>query len=227
VISRTVTTPAQRSCSYRLDSNHPLAVVPGRPARLESLIDATRAGDGGPLLLRGVPGAGKSALLEFAAGRAEDVTVLRASGIPGEAEVAFAGVLEVLRPVLHLLPELPRPQHDALGGALGLVPAVERDRFLVGAATLGLLLRGRHGLAARDEPHAALDAARLEELPVPALDREATGVLASRLFGRLPDEGGVEEIFRRTQGLPLAIAEWSRLGDHDEAVATPVPISVS
>jgi DNA-binding CsgD family transcriptional regulator len=187
--------------------------------------------------------------------------VLRAGGIPGEAEVAFAGVLEVLRPVLHLLPELPRPQHDALGGALGLVPAVERDRFLVGAATLQLLLlasaekpvllcvddahwldapsldalvfAGRRlagapvgmVLAARDEPHAALDAARLEELPVPALDREATGLLASRLIGRLPDEGGVEEIFRRTQGLPLAIAEWSRLGDHDEAVATPVPIS--
>ena len=62
---------------------------------------------------------------------------------------------------------------------------------------------------------------------MPALDREATGVLASRLIGRLPDEGGVEEIFRRTQGLPLAIAEWSRLGDHDEAVATPVPISGS
>ena len=40
--------------------------------RLQSLIDATRAGDGGAVLLRGVPGAGKSALLEFAAGRAED-----------------------------------------------------------------------------------------------------------------------------------------------------------
>src|SRR5918994_4331846 len=102
--------------------------------RLQSLIDATRAGDGGTVLLRGVPGAGKSALLEFAAGRAGDLTVLRAGGIPGEAEIAFAGVLEVLRPVLHLLPELPRPQHDALGGALGLVPAVERDPFLVAAA---------------------------------------------------------------------------------------------
>ena len=29
-------------------------------------------------------------------------------------------------------------------------------------------------LAARDEPHLALDAARLEVVPVPALDREAT-----------------------------------------------------
>src|SRR5215218_5664174 len=184
-------------------------------ARLESLIDATRAGEGGPRLLRGVPGAGKSALLEFAAGRAEDLTVLRAGGIPGEAELAFAGVLEVLRPVLHLLPELPRPQHDALGGALGLVPAVERERFLVGAAILGLLLLASterpvlacvddvHWLdtpsldallfagrrlagtpvamivAVRDEPLSALDAARLEELAVGPLDREATGRLAA------------------------------------------------
>ena len=170
-------------------------------------------------------------------------------------------MLEVLRPVLYHLPELPAPQRDALGGALGLVPAVERDRFLVGAATLGLVLlasaerpvlacvddahwldtpsldallfAGRRlagspvgmVLAARDEPQPALDAARVEELPVRALDREATGMLASRLIGRVPDKGGVEEIFRRTQGLPLAITEWSRLGDPEEAVATPVPIS--
>ena len=230
-------------------------------ARLESLIGATRAGAGAALMLRGVAGAGKSALLEFAASRAVDLTLLRAGGIPGEAEVAFAGVLEVLRPVLHRLPELPGPQRDALGGALGLVPAVERDRFLVGAATLGLVLlasadrpvlacvddahwldtpsidallfAGRRLagspvgmiLAARDEPQPALDAARLEELPVRALDRDATGMLASRLIGRVPDKGGVEEIFRRTQGLPLAITEWSRLGDPEDAVATPVPIS--
>jgi DNA-binding CsgD family transcriptional regulator len=229
--------------------------------RLQSLIDATRGGDGGAVLVRGVPGAGKSALLEFAAGRAEDLTVLRAAGIPGEAEVAFAGVLDLLRPALHLLPKLPRPQHDALAGAVGLIPAVERDRFLVGAATLGVLLlaseerpvlacvddvhwldaptldallfAGRRladapvgmVMAARDELHPVLDAARLEELPVPALDRAATGLLASRLIGRLPDEGGVDGIFRRTQGLPLAIAEWSRLGERDEAVPTPVPIS--
>jgi AAA ATPase domain len=231
-------------------------------ARLESLIDATRAGSGAALLLRGVPGAGKSVLLDFAAERAEGVTVLRGGGIPGEAEVAFAGVLEVLRPALDRLAELPGPQRAALGGALGLVPAtVERDRFLVGAAVLGLLLlasaerpvlacvddahwldtpsldallfasRRLAGspvgmiLVARDEPHQALDTARLDELAVRALDREATGLLASRLIGRVPDADRAEEIFRRTQGLPLAITEWSRLGDTEEAVATPVPIS--
>src|SRR5215217_2579636 len=230
--------------------------------RLESLIDATRAGGGGAVLLRGVPGAGKSALLEFAAGRAEDLTVLRAGGIPGEAEVAFAGVLEVLRPVLHLLPELPRPQHDALGGALGLVPAVERDRFLVGAATLGLLLlasaerpvlacvddaqwldapsldalvfAGRRlagapvgmVLAARDEPHAALDAARLEELLVPALDREATGLLASRLIGRLPDERGVQAASEPVRAM-LLVAAADDSGDLSTVLAAAERLEIS
>jgi len=230
-------------------------------ARLESLIGATRAGGGAALVLRGVPGAGKSALLDFAVERAEGLTVLRAGGIPGEAEVAFAGALEVLRPVLDRLGELPGPQRAALGGALGLLPAVERDRFLVGAATLGLLLlasaeqpvlacvddvhwldapsldallfAGRRLagvpvamiLAARDEPVPALDAARLEELPVEVLDREATGLLASSLIGRLSAAGRVEEIFRRTQGLPLAITELGRLGELEQGVDAPVPIS--
>jgi DNA-binding CsgD family transcriptional regulator len=230
-------------------------------ARLESLIGATRAGGGSALVLRGVPGAGKSALLDFAVERAEGLTVLRGGGIPGEAEVAFAGALEVLRPVLDRLGELPGPQRAALGGALGLVPAVERDRFLVGAATLAvlvlasgerpvlacvddvhwldtpsldaLLFAGRRLagapvamiLAARDEPVPALDAARLEELPVEVLGREATGLLASRLIGRLSAAGRAEEIFRRTQGLPLAITELGRLGELEQGVDAPVPIS--
>ena len=116
-------------------------------ARLESLIGATRAGGGGALVLRGVPGAGKSALLDFAAGRAEGLTVLRAGGIPGEAEVAFAGLLEVLRPVLDRLPELPGPQHDALGGALGLVAGGRARPLPRGSGHAGVAL-ARVGRAA-------------------------------------------------------------------------------
>jgi DNA-binding CsgD family transcriptional regulator len=78
-------------------------------------------------------------------------------------------------------------------------------------------------LAARDEPHPALDTARLEVLPVPALDREATRALAAMLTGRTPDRDA-DELFRRTQGLPLAVAEWSRLAESD-VLAAPVPIS--
>ena len=228
-------------------------------ARLESLIAATRAGSGSAMLLRGVAGVGKTALLDHSVDSAADLVVLRATGIPGEAEVAFAGLLEVLRPLLHRLPELPFPQRDVLAGALGLAPATERDRFLTGAATLALLLVGAADrpvlvcvddahwldtpsleallfagrrlagapagmiLAARDEPHLALDTARLEVVPVPALDREATNALAGMLTGRSPDRGA-EEIFRRTQGLPLAVAEWSRLVESDMPMA-PVPIS--
>ena len=228
-------------------------------ARLESLIGATRAGSGSAMLLRGVAGVGKTALLDHSVESATDLVVLRATGIPGEAEVAFAGLLEVLRPLLHRLPELPSPQREVLAGALGLAPAAERDRFLTGAATLALMLvaaddrpvlvcaddahwldtpsleallfAGRRVagapvgmlLAARDEPHPELDAARLEVLLVPALDREATSALAAMLTGRSPDEGA-EEIFGRTRGLPLAVAEWSRLVESDLPMA-PVPIS--
>ncbi len=227
----------------------------------KSLIRAARDGTGAALVVRGVPGAGKSALLNFAAERAEDLTVLRACGIPGEAEVAFAGALEALHSVLDRLPELPAPQREALAGALGLVSALERDRFLVGTAVLGLLLlasaerpvlaciddahwldtpsldallfAGRRLagapigmlLAARDDSVPALDAARLEELRVEVLDREATALLASSIVGRISVAGQADEIFRRTQGLPLAITELGRLGELDEGVDAPVPIS--
>lgn len=227
--------------------------------RLESLIAATRAGSGSAVLLRGVAGVGKTALLDHAATSATDLVVLRATGIPGEAEVAFAGLLEAVRPLLDRLPELPAPQRDVLAGALGLAPAAERDRFLTGAATRALLLVAAadrpvlvcvddaHWLdipsleallfaarrltgarvftifAARDDPHPALDTARLEVVPVPALDREATRVLAAALTGK-PAEKDAEEIFRRTQGLPLAVAEWSRLAGSVLPLA-PVPIS--
>ena len=230
-------------------------------ARLESLIAATRAGAGEALVLRGVPGVGKSALLNFAAEHAEDMTVLRAAGVPGEAEVAFAGLLEALRPVLALTGDLPRRQRTALRGALGLSAAVEGDRFIVGAATLGLLILASserpvlvcvddahwldgpsldalmftaHRLAgaslgvvltARDEPMPVLDAGRVSELPVGALDRAATSSLASQLTGRPLDNASAAAVFATTQGLPLAIAEWSRLGDISAPAAAPVPVS--
>ena len=125
-------------------------------ARLERLIAATAAGSGDVLLLRGVPGSGKSALLEFAVARAERLMVLRAAGVPGETELAFGGILELLQPIAGDLPKLPAPQRDALSGALGVAPAVERDRFLIGAATLRLLLHAGQRqpvLVAVDDAH--------------------------------------------------------------------------
>src|SRR3954447_3934494 len=107
--------------------------------RIETLVATTAAGASGVLVLRGEPGIGKTALLEHAAQTAGAATVLRVRGVESEVEVAFAGLHELLRPVLGELGRLPAPQRGALEAALGLAPAAAAERHLVGAATLGLL----------------------------------------------------------------------------------------
>src|SRR4051812_21755519 len=106
---------------------------------IETLVARTAGGASGVLVLRGEPGIGKTALLEHAAAAAATATVLRVRGVESEVEVAFAGLHELLRPVLGELGRLPAPQRAALEAALGLAPAAAAERHLVGAATLGLL----------------------------------------------------------------------------------------
>ena len=100
-----------------------------------------RVGESGVLVLTGEAGIGKTALLDWAAGRITGMQVLRATGIEAEQEVPFGALLQVLRPVLDLLDALPGPQADALAAALALRPGAAGDRFAVGAGTLGLLCR--------------------------------------------------------------------------------------
>ncbi len=107
--------------------------------RVKTLLDQARAGDGALLAVHGEAGVGKSALLRFAVESASGMRVLRATGVAWEAELAFSGLLELLAPVLEHLKDLPEPQRRALEGALAIGPAIERDRFAVGAATLRLL----------------------------------------------------------------------------------------
>ncbi|MGH2948239.1 MAG: AAA family ATPase, partial [Solirubrobacteraceae bacterium] len=89
-------------------------------ARLQDLLAGARGGASAALLLRGDPGIGKSALLEDVAEAAEGMTVLRARGVESESELAFAGLADLLRPVLGELDGLPGPQGPALAGALAL-----------------------------------------------------------------------------------------------------------
>ena len=96
-------------------------------ARIVELLDAARLGEGGLLVIRGEAGAGKSTLLAFARERADGMQVLRAGGIAAESEIAFAGLLELLRPVLGYLEALPEARAEALRGALGLAPGVVPD----------------------------------------------------------------------------------------------------
>src|SRR2546421_3707159 len=106
---------------------------------LDRLLAEARDGRSGVLALVGEPGIGKTALLEYTAGRAEGMRVLRARGIESEAEVPFAGLAELLRPALAAFDRIPAPQATALAGALALGPATAQDRFAIGAATLSLL----------------------------------------------------------------------------------------
>jgi DNA-binding CsgD family transcriptional regulator len=108
-------------------------------AALDRLLEAVREGRSGVLVLRGDPGMGKSALLEYATDAASGMRVLRAAGIESEMEFAFAGVHQLCGPILDRLDELPLPQRDALGTAFGLTAGPTPDRFLVGLAVLTLL----------------------------------------------------------------------------------------
>jgi hypothetical protein len=108
-------------------------------ATIDGLLERALAGEAGALVVRGEPGIGKSALLDYAIGTASEMTVLRATGVGAEADIAFAGLYGLVRPALGTLDELPGTQREVPAGALGLAPSAGADRLLVSAAVLSLL----------------------------------------------------------------------------------------
>jgi DNA-binding CsgD family transcriptional regulator len=108
-------------------------------ARIVALLEHGRNGISQSLILRGEPGIGKTELLNYAVHRAADMTILSATGIESESELPFAGLAELLHPVLELISAIPPPQAAALNAALALGPPTAPDPFAVSAATLSLL----------------------------------------------------------------------------------------
>lgn len=102
-------------------------------------VEGARAGRSTALVVSGGPGIGKTALLAAARDLAHGFQVVSARGIQSEGALAYAGLAELLRPLVGLLPRLPAPQRAALEGALAIAPPGLGDRFAVYAATLGLL----------------------------------------------------------------------------------------
>jgi len=115
-------------------------------ARIRSLIAAARRGRSGALVLVGEAGVGKTALLEDAAS-GRGLRVLRSRGVEAEAELPYAGLHSLLRPLLGLVAALPPPQREALGAALALDASRPAEPLAVCAATLVLL-----AAAAEDGP---------------------------------------------------------------------------
>jgi DNA-binding CsgD family transcriptional regulator len=107
--------------------------------RLDRLIEAARAGESRALVVRGEPGVGKTALLDYLVEQASGCRVACVAGVEAEMELAFAGVYQLCAPMLGRLERLPAPQRAALRTAFGLSYGSAPDRFLVGLATLNLL----------------------------------------------------------------------------------------
>jgi hypothetical protein len=126
-----------------------LALI-GRAAETEivgRLLGDSFSGRSGVLVLTGEAGAGKSALLAYARARADRMGVLQTAGVQSEAEIEFAALYQLLRPVSDWVGSLPPPQSAALAAALGVEPGRPASRFLIGAAVLGVL-----SAAAGDRP---------------------------------------------------------------------------
>ena len=102
-------------------------------------------GRGGSLVLSGEPGIGKSALLREASTRAQQsgMLVLTATGVQSEAQLPFAGLHQLLRPVLGQLDGLAAPQRNAILAAFGLADGLAPDLFLTALASAGSAGRER------------------------------------------------------------------------------------
>ena len=139
-------------------------------------------------MVRGEPGVGKSALLDYLAGRASGCRVVRAAGVESEMELAFAGLHQLLAPALDRIDRLPGPQREALRTAFGLSAGPVPDRFLVGLAVLGLVseVAGERPLICVVDDEQWLDRASVQALGFAArrLAADPVGlVFAARVTG--------------------------------------------
>jgi DNA-binding CsgD family transcriptional regulator len=175
---------------------------------VEGVLGRARGGSSAVLVVRGEPGIGKTALVEYAAGRAAGFRVARAWGVESEMELAFAGVHQLCGPMLGRLGGLPGPQRDALAVAFGLAPGPAPDRFLVGLAVLSLW-----AATAEDRPLVCLvdDAQWLDRASAQCLAFAARRLLAEpvAVIFAVRDPGGDREL----AGLPGLTV--TGLGDAD------------
>src|SRR5580698_1897080 len=191
----------------------------GERGVLDQLVETVLSGESRVLLVRGEPGVGKSALLDYLAGRAAGCRVVRAVGVESEMELAFAGLHQLLTPVLDRAERLPAPQREALRTAFGLSAGPAPERFLVGLAVLGLLSEAAEGrpLICVVDDEQWLDRASVQALGFVArrLAADPVGLaFAARVPG--PELAGLPELLVRGLGQEDARALL------DSALAGPV-----
>lgn len=200
-----------------MNGNAAARTLAGRERELEQIdrvLERAAAGGSGALLVSGESGIGKSALLHEAGRRAATggATVLRARGWESEAEIPYAVLLDLLRPVLGQLDRIPSVQATALGAAMALSEPSAHERFAVPAGVLSLL-----ATVAADAPLVAF----VDDVQwVDAASRDAL-LFAARRLG----EDGVAIVFAQRDGTGEEVdvpgMERIRLGGlgRDDAVA--------
>ncbi len=109
---------------------------------LAALIDGIRGSGGRTVLILGAPGIGKSALLAHAAAHASAAgfSIVRLFGEPAGSDVPYAGLQQLAHSLGGNPDALAEPQRSALAMALGTGEATVPDVFLVGLATLNLVV---------------------------------------------------------------------------------------
>jgi AAA ATPase domain len=186
-------------------------------ARLRGLVDPVLQSSQ-VLLVIGEAGTGKTVLLADAAERARSagMRVLSVTGRESESRLAFAGLHQLLRPVLSSVAGLPGRQAQALMGALGIAadPGAP-DPLLTGVALLTLLsdLSERSPvLVVADDAH-WLDRSSLEALAFVGsrLDAERV-VLLVGARGQAPPPG-FDRGFAELRLEPLSAADAGLLLD--------------
>ena len=158
------------------------AVIYGRDAErahLADVVEAARVGMSTALVVRGEAGAGKTTLLDDLVEGAAGFRTLRALGVESDSELAFAGLLQLLAPLLGEMDALSAPRREALASALGLRESdTAPDRFLIAAAALDLLANASERgplLAIVDDAH-WLDGASQDALLFVARRLDAEGI---------------------------------------------------
>jgi len=109
-------------------------------ARLGALLESARASRSGTLILRGDPGLGKTALLEDTRERAAGMHVLAARGVESESELPFAGLHQLIQPLMPRVEGLPPRQREALLACFAMGDSSQTNPFFTDLAVLELLV---------------------------------------------------------------------------------------
>jgi DNA-binding CsgD family transcriptional regulator len=167
-------------------------------------------------VVRGEPGVGKTALLEYAINAASDLRVVRAVGVESEMELAFAALHQVCAAMLDRLDRLPVPQRDALAITFGFSAGPVPDRFLVGLAALGLLAE-----VAEERPLLCVvdDAQWLDHASAQALSFVARRLLAESVLVLFAAREPGEEL----RGLPELVVDGLRRSDARQLLRSVMP----